>query len=280
MELQAIRKGAKGLRRSEGRVVSCQIKASFSKVVNLESGKEIYGIHTEDKVFTPLSVTVDLESFMRLRLKGTGSRVEVDLSHAQLIDCRLQRAREGKTAKWGEDLEGIATVMAKRGSLLEAAMDGLWLSVGSPAPWQSRGRCILENALAFMKEGCPERAAYALSDLSGLGPGLTPAGDDFLLGVLAVCRCWPKEWFGGFTAALKAALEEGEVGTTWLSQALLTHGFDGEFALPIHRLFKAEGGKDLMSAAINVLAWGHTSGSDTMGGVVFMTERALERMHS
>lgn len=275
MELQTIQKSTRALKKSGGQVVSCRIKASFSKVVNLESGEDIYAVQTEDKVFTPLSVTVGRESFEQLSVKETGSRVELDLSHGTVVDCCLQKAEKKNTGEWKRGLEEIVSVMAKSGSLCEAAVNRLWGSVTLPSPWQSRGRSTLEYALDPMKEGCLKRTAYELSSLSGLGPGLTPAGDDFLVGVLAFCRYWPEEWCTEFTAALKAALEERGRRTSWLSQALLTCAFDSEFALPIHRVFKAEDQESLIGAAAKVIAWGHTSGSDTLGGIVWMAARAM-----
>lgn len=275
MNLQAIKKSAGVSARSREPAVFCKIKASFSKVINLESGGDIYAVQTEDSVFTPLSVTVERESFERLSHSGAGGTVELDLSHAGTVECRLQKAGEKKTGEWSRKLEESVFAMAKSGSLLEAAVDRLWRTVLFPAPWQLKGRRILEDARRHLEEGGTERAAYVLSGLSGLGPGLTPAGDDFLLGLLAVCRYWPEEWCKDFIAALKAALAERGVRTSWLSQALLKAAFDGEFALPIHHLFQAEDRKSLISTAAKVIVWGHTSGSDTAGGIVWMTARVL-----
>lgn len=108
------------------------------------------------------------------------------------------------------------------------------------------------------------RAAWALA---GLGPGLTPAGDDYLVGVLLALRAIPSRtaWPLGSPDILKAASGR----TSALSMALLGAAARGEAARPWHALVwalaRAEAGK-VFGAAARVRRLGHSSGSWTLAG--------------
>jgi hypothetical protein len=111
--------------------------------------------------------------------------------------------------------------------------------------------------------------------LGGLGSGLTPAGDDFMLGTM-LCA-WlahpaPKRYCG-------TVLDACASRTTILSRAFLRSTAAGECSAPWHRLLEAlEGGsgKQLDTATQEVLSSGHTSGADALAGFLWMGLRVLE----
>lgn len=103
----------------------------------------------------------------------------------------------------------------------------------------------------------------------GRGKGLTPSGDDLLLGVLAV-----HHHFGLVSATFLTELTkivETENRTTDISKAYLQHGINGEFSTSILQLMNGLSLKqqENMSFAVGqVLAHGHTSGADTITGIL------------
>ena len=105
----------------------------------------------------------------------------------------------------------------------------------------------------------------ALDALAGLGPGLTPAGDDVLAGVLLVERAWRGE-------AAEASLVDlaGEARTNDVARAFLTWAARGQSIEPVHRFLAATSGQDgvrARDALRSLSAVGHTSGADLALGV-------------
>jgi hypothetical protein len=116
-----------------------------------------------------------------------------------------------------------------------------------------------------------EEAAWRLV---GLGPGLTPSGDDVLGGFIAVLALLspylsddaaPRDAI--VTAIVRAA--RPRMGT--ISAALLAYAVRGEVAEPVGTFLLAlasESPDECLSAASRVLSIGETSGADTMLGLL------------
>jgi hypothetical protein len=101
----------------------------------------------------------------------------------------------------------------------------------------------------------PEPVAFAPLRLVGLGPGLTPAGDDVLCGYLAgLCLFW--------NAGEEAAAIAGAAGprTTALAATLLTHAACGELPEPAHAALET-------GDVASLHRFGHTSGRCLLFGL-------------
>jgi hypothetical protein len=106
-------------------------------------------------------------------------------------------------------------------------------------------------------------------DLAGLGAGLTPAGDDWLVGcVLAAWAGFPRQ---GARATAAGAAETTARHTTPLSAAWLRAAACGECSAAWHALFEAllTNHETLIHrAASAIVRQGHTSGADALAGFV------------
>lgn len=120
----------------------------------------------------------------------------------------------------------------------------------------------------------PELAERAAARLIGLGTGLTPAGDDFLCGILAALWCASREndpdrrFVMGWGRALSARLE----ATTAISATFLECAIAGSFAGAVSTLAEALAGARVTAAraALDRLCTrGHSSGMDTATGLLF-----------
>lgn len=114
----------------------------------------------------------------------------------------------------------------------------------------------------------------AAVSLVGLGPGLTPSGDDVLAGAIAAGRAAARArrhvaddtWLADLGAEV-AAVAVGR--TTSLSASLLWHAARGEMARPARHVLRALGGHTPLAPAIDSLvAVGHSSGRDLAAGMV------------
>lgn len=107
----------------------------------------------------------------------------------------------------------------------------------------------------------------AVGTLVGLGPGLTPSGDDALCGALLTLRAAGSARLGSVRQAVDDRLDR----TTSLSASLLRAAMEG-YAVPcVVRLASALAAGDGAAAEAalpEVLAIGHSSGSDVVAGLL------------
>lgn len=113
----------------------------------------------------------------------------------------------------------------------------------------------------------PSQLSSAAERLAGLGGGVTPSGDDFLMG--AMHALWmllaPEQ------AALlaDAVVESAAPRTNRISQAWLRAAARGEGGYEWHVLvYELSGGGPLREAASWLIGRGHTSGADAMAGFI------------
>jgi hypothetical protein len=115
-------------------------------------------------------------------------------------------------------------------------------------------------------------AVSALSALVGLGAGLTPAGDDFIVGYLAAL--WSRSRREpGIAALLRAlALPIGRLSlhTNAISRQMLLDALQGQFAERLTDVVRCicDGG-DIAGASMRALEVGHSSGADALCGLLF-----------
>jgi Protein of unknown function (DUF2877) len=119
------------------------------------------------------------------------------------------------------------------------------------------------------------RTTAAARRLIGLGPGLTPSGDDVLTGVAAALHAVGHPCAG----SLADALDDLDARTTFVAAAMLRHAVRGDVAERTHRLLAAllapVDVQGVLDAAIHeTVAWGATSGSDLLTGVLLALDAA------
>jgi hypothetical protein len=106
----------------------------------------------------------------------------------------------------------------------------------------------------------------------GLGPGLTPSGDDFLGGLLFTLRHAPvPAWRGRMAAVHARLLAAAATATNPISAALLQDLLHGRSYRALHELLQAlhDGcPADVERAAQALLGVGATSGADMLAGVL------------
>jgi hypothetical protein len=113
----------------------------------------------------------------------------------------------------------------------------------------------------------------APTDLLGLGPGLTPSGDDLLGGALLALHAIGRpdaahDLYGALRAKARAA-------TCCASQALLAAAAEGQAFEPLHTLAIALLRRRPIGRALHALARvGHSSGWDALAGVVLVLRAA------
>ncbi|MFL5806595.1 MAG: DUF2877 domain-containing protein [Roseiflexaceae bacterium] len=140
-----------------------------------------------------------------------------------------------------------------------------WPPPDTDTPWASSMARLLAQGARALLEALEQRAdlAEAAQSLAGLGSGLTPAGDDFLLGTIAAL------WLLGEREATPTIARASAARTTALSGAFLTAAAQGQFIEPWHDLALALHGQDearSREALLRIAAYGASSGRDALAG--------------
>jgi hypothetical protein len=115
-------------------------------------------------------------------------------------------------------------------------------------------------------------AGIALSQLVGLGSGLTPTGDDFLCGFITAAHCRLREQpeQTAFFRALKPTLLAWLAKTNAISATFLRCAVEGHVCPALHDLAEThQGGSPFRNALAELCAFGHSSGMDITTGFLF-----------
>jgi uncharacterized protein DUF2877 len=142
----------------------------------------------------------------------------------------------------------------------------------------------LEDALRGGPAGNDEAAP--IRDLIGLGPGLTPSGDDVLAGALVTLRRLrphgaDRGALDAITERIAAEVCQSSERTTALSSTLLAHAARGDAVPPVLELLRVlAAGGDTVQPFQALLAVGHTSGRDLAHGMMIAARVVLARTAS
>ncbi|WOX20491.1 DUF2877 domain-containing protein [Streptomyces solicathayae] len=163
-------------------------------------------------------------------------------------------------------LDGLCRTHGPLGGMLGAGPDAGPMEIAVVRALDE-GRATL---VAGVRAGDDSRVRRGVLGLLGLGPGLTPAGDDFLTG-LALVAALPGSRLAALVPVLRDVLAEHGARTTALALATLTEAADGraraELLDLLRQLAEHRPARDLNVPVRKVLAIGHTSGGDTLSGL-------------
>lgn len=192
------------------------------------------------------------------------------LDPGRVVWRESDRLRVGETAIGWDEAETVdlvlestpgpprAVAVATRESAREGGSAALWSGAGR------RGQRALALGIRFADAGAFVAGAQALI---GLGEGLTPAGDDCLVGAFAVLWRFGRWRLSALGRASGAIAEATERGTTTVGRAFLVHALGGEFSEAVGALLRAETITEARVAAASLRAMGGTSGTDTLSGM-------------
>ncbi|MDR5683479.1 MAG: DUF2877 domain-containing protein [Armatimonadota bacterium] len=166
-----------------------------------------------------------------------------DLDPKAVSACAAFVAREGPA-------DGLAVLLS--------VLDATPRTRALPSAWQQKALAAAQTLLRGLRTDEADEIRSGAQRLCGLGLGLTPSGDDFLVGVLIGLR---------LAGADPRPIVEAATDTTRISRAYLEAAAHGQANEPWHDLLQAlrsEGGWE--PSARRLLRWGETSGADMMAG--------------
>jgi Protein of unknown function (DUF2877) len=227
------------------------VVASFSKAVWVRLPGGLVALTAPVVPPGPLHVTLDrpLRPARGAKVVRAGSRLEV--AGAEVVEL-------GRARPWAGTLPDPRDLRRGAGLLVWATAAVAAGSALTAAPYREPARRALERLRRGDLDG-------VVGALAGLGPGLTPAGDDALAGMLLAMRAS----IGPDAEPLLHAAA-ARARTTALSLAFLRCAAAGQALAPAHRLLDAAARGDsgaALAAAGAVAEVGATSGADFCYGL-------------
>ena len=256
------------------------VHSVFERVVNVEGQDgDLFTIASRDLDNAPNTLIVDSAGFGATgidpgdRVDVTGSAIAIDMR----IGIRLDRATAWNPALPAYPADdatlcgNLATVRRQIGrlSLGELASRG-----GAPSALACSTAATLERQSELLCAAlCHGNLAAASAHgraMIGMGPGLTPSGDDFLVGMFAVLHL-PGSPCRDARRVCVPVLAGVERRTHAISVAALKAAAQGRVRASIQSLLRElmDGSPAGLAASLSaVLAIGSTSGSDIAAGIV------------
>jgi hypothetical protein len=157
----------------------------------------------------------------------------------------------------------------------QSSAAGLGGLVDPSSLWADRAKTQLQALCRALPAGDRTVVAEAVRNLVGLGPGLTPSGDDFLAGALAALQAMSHAQPGAAIAAelLAGAVAQSLDRTTPVSRQFLRWALHGRYGESVLELL-VRPGADTLQRLLHV---GATSGADTLLGIWTGLHLALGR---
>lgn len=148
----------------------------------------------------------------------------------------------------------------------------LRMPADAPVPGLLEGHDV-ETALAAVRGArtalAGDRPFADVRWLLGRGPGLTPSGDDVLVGLLAGLSATGRLCAETVLRLAEVLDRHGRELTTEVSVAYLRCAARGEFARPVGEVVRAlDEHRDSVPAVSRLLGHGHTSGADLLWGLI------------
>ena len=252
------------------------VHSVYKKTINFILDRQLLALQAADSPLSPLSLIANLKEYemgvlpisVRDRVAVSESRIHIGsvsfsfseaktpdtylyqrLSEEELVSL-ISRIQTGLSRHTGPGLSGI----------FQASTDS-----EPPALILDAARHYASTARDLFRIGDFKQAASELTRFIGLGPGLTPSGDDFLCGIFAGLMLRYPDGHP-FQAVLREAVSCHLSGTNDISSAFLRCAFNGQFSQAVISLATLPSSEALSQS---FLALGHSSGLDTLCGIYY-----------
>ena len=264
------------------------IQSVFDSAVNLRLAREDrlitvlisnryelpQGIRIADKTFPLQSLTVDLPAACRGGiLRFNSSALTIDLRGAPVWKCRVPDLHADMKSLLTQQAWSAAWDLLNKEQILRNAdiiADDLFQTdLGSPL--SRRMSKPVMGLVASTEQFDAPSALRSAKKMIGLGPGVTPSGDDILIGFLA--GLWSmagqNQTQYSFILSFGAELIRLAKQTSEISRTYMYHAIRGQFSSSLSHLAEAiascKGVEESTQIAMRI---GHSSGMDSVTGLL------------
>lgn len=244
-----------------------KIHSIYENTVNLIVNNQILALQTHNTVISPISLITNANSFninLNSKIYINNNCIFIDnfcfdYSKTEIIDSKMHKNTFNIScdmliqAIYKANFSGFNAIFSSNTAIKE---NFLIINAAKNKIDTCTNELINKNY---------ENAANALSNLIGLGIGLTPSGDDFLCGVLAGCIFDSLEKHL-FVKLLKKQIQNNLQNTNDISRAFLSCALNDNFSTPVLNLPYFKSPDEVYD---NFKKIGHSSGIDTLCGIYY-----------
>lgn len=243
------------------------VHSIYRSTLNFTLNEELFSLQDARAECSPISFV--LLQGLSLPLCRAGQPASWDGTTLRLGDAAFSCSHE--TERFSGELPAARNPVLPEGFALPA-LNG---DFGGSRQSAAEAEAVTQRAAAAMACGNWKQAASELCGMLGLGCGLTPSGDDWLIGALALLQFAAEKNAACLQLlhAMQGALLPQLSETNDISARFLELACEKRFSAPVCTLFSAWLGGDAAAvcrAARRVLRLGHSSGADMLEGIRFM----------
>lgn len=256
VQLNALRSGPRASASGAGTLLHYSRRA-----INLDFGSRVVTLLNRDGILTPSSIILDVDALERIEeafIDGdnlTSSRFSVIIENP--VDLKLH-------IHGGADIAFVERILRshlrqKERSIMNALLSILGEEIAPPTSWLEA--VVLRDQVRSLNENSVIGLA---SKLLGRGFGLTPSGDDFILGMISIM-----DLFGKDASALRGLVAQYK---NVFARTVLADALDGYYPRPLLSMLNSlASNTDADYSAVSLLGMGHTSGHDVLAGMYYAT---------
>lgn len=269
----------------------------FDKVINIMTERGLFAIQESSIPITPFTIFLDKSfSIKDLRLEpndkvsfrngfiSTGELV-FSMENAEVVDTTIKHLIDDTIFRtkinWLIDIlssilvNGLGNNQNKSGLLdlsVHIHLKDNYISVDD--------NYFKTNLLNYLKDKFHKKDAFSaefpteLASLVGLGDGLTPSFDDFLVGLLSILKfveC-KSDKLQSLEDSLSRIIRSNLSTTTVVSSAFLESAIENQFSQPLLNFYNSIidfDGDNIKKALEDITRIGHSSGVDSLNGILF-----------
>ncbi len=252
-----------------------EVHSIFSKAFNIRTEEnELISIVAVEKLNGPNRILLKLpedEDFISFKIKkgaktvGTAQEISIDNGNF-LISL-------GRAKKWSSKIEIKEKTLSSRvrDNLFGSFLQEDFSTEKERNSVSQELRVRIQELTKSLEERNLPKVLRNVKRLIGFGEGLTPSGDDFLVGFIASLHFLNDLRLGYLVRRIKEVIELEKKRTTFLSEKFLEYACQGRFPETILNLIETifSGNREgVEEAARRCLNFGATSGRDTLLGVL------------
>ncbi len=256
VQLNAIRSGPRARGSGAGALLHYSRRA-----INLDFGSRVITLLNREGILTPSSIVLDADALERVEeafIEGdklTSSRFSVFIENP--VDLKLH-------VHAGADIAFVERILRSHlrptvRSIMNALLSTLGEEIVPPTSWMED--VVFRDQIRSLSENSVTALA---SKLLGKGFGLTPSGDDFILGMVSIM-----DLFGKDVSAFRRLVAQYKNA---FARTVLGDALDGYYPRPLLSMLNSlVSGTGTDCSAASLLGMGHTSGHDMIAGMYYAT---------
>ncbi|WP_103106659.1 DUF2877 domain-containing protein [Brevibacillus reuszeri] len=290
MHIHALSGDAEFLRILASSSFSGKVHSIFERTINLQcdQNNELYTIACDQLDNGPNTLVLDVKRFHETGLEvgdrvlsqgqtlQIGNKIEIAATQAKEWECTLPPYPSNiETLK--VDIAFMKEYIAAHGKC-----GGMKRNSRPSTPFEAEMSNMLLQRSGLLREalaaGKSEVAVQHALGLVGLGPGLTPSGDDFLVGLFSIANMQGTPYYLSCHFLEEIALKAKQL-TNEISYMMVKKAASGQVRESVVSLLQALSKgtvEELLGALEKVLAIGSSSGTDMALGLVCGLELNIE----